>query len=233
MCPLKKTFLHKLSNFIQFSGVKQAYWNICVFPIPSTAWILTIFTVTLWGQWTSEVAQLCLTLCDPMDYHQPGSIIHGIFQARVLDGLPFPSPGDLPNPGIEPRSPTLQADALLSEPQGKPYTVGDKLNLSFFPLILTLGYTYTWLHMISQRVHMNSFSLIQSPTTPLPNYSFSLCKRSSNLSVFLLRGIGIIYFQETKNVIEYNEWEGHFYIFNKIESSGKWNYCTIKQKSNL
>ena len=35
-------------------------------------------------------------------------------------GLPFPSPGDLPNPGIEPRSPALQADALTSEPPGKP-----------------------------------------------------------------------------------------------------------------
>ena len=37
-------------------------------------------------------------------------------------GLPFPSPGDLPNPGIEPGSPVLQADALSSEPPGKPYT---------------------------------------------------------------------------------------------------------------
>ena len=35
-------------------------------------------------------------------------------------GLPFPSPGDLPNPVIEPGSPELQADALLSEPPGKP-----------------------------------------------------------------------------------------------------------------
>ena len=35
-------------------------------------------------------------------------------------GLPFPSPGDLPHPGIELRSPTLQADALTSEPPGKP-----------------------------------------------------------------------------------------------------------------
>ena len=35
-------------------------------------------------------------------------------------GLPFPSPGDLPNPGIEPRSPALQTDALPSEPPGKP-----------------------------------------------------------------------------------------------------------------
>ena len=38
-------------------------------------------------------------------------------------GLPFPSPGDLPDPGIEPRSPAFQADALTSEPPGKPYPI--------------------------------------------------------------------------------------------------------------
>ena len=38
-------------------------------------------------------------------------------------GLPFPSPGDLPDPGIKPRSPTLQTDALRSEPPGKPMLV--------------------------------------------------------------------------------------------------------------
>ena len=64
----------------------------------------------------SGVAQLCLTLCDPMDCSLPGSSVHGIFQARVLSGLPFPSPGDLPNPEIEPRSPALQTGALPSEP---------------------------------------------------------------------------------------------------------------------
>ena len=37
-------------------------------------------------------------------------------------GWPFPSPGDIPNPGIEPGSPALQADALLSEPPGKLFT---------------------------------------------------------------------------------------------------------------
>ena len=49
-------------------------------------------------------AQSCLTLCDPMDCNLPGSSVHGIFQARILEWLPFPPPGDLPNPGIEPRS---------------------------------------------------------------------------------------------------------------------------------
>ena len=50
----------------------------------------------------SEVAQLCPTLCDPVDYSLPDSSIHGIFQARYWSGLPCLSPGDLPDPGIEP-----------------------------------------------------------------------------------------------------------------------------------
>ena len=44
----------------------------------------------------------------------------GFSRQEYWHGLPFPSPGDLPHPGIELRSPTLQADALTSEPPGKP-----------------------------------------------------------------------------------------------------------------
>ena len=62
-----------------------------------------------------KVAQSCLTLCDPMDY-----TVHGIVQARILEWVPFPSPRDLPNSGIKPRSPALQRDSLPVEPQGKP-----------------------------------------------------------------------------------------------------------------
>ena len=43
---------------------------------------------------------------------------------QQLMGMPFPSPGDFPNPGIEPRSPTVQADSLPAEPQGKPKNTG-------------------------------------------------------------------------------------------------------------
>ena len=43
----------------------------------------------------------------------------GFSRQEYWSGLPFPSPGDIPNPGIEPESPTLQADALTSEPPGK------------------------------------------------------------------------------------------------------------------
>ena len=49
-----------------------------------------------------------------------GSSVQGILQAKgYWSVLPFPSPGDLPDPGIEPRSPALQADSLLFEPGGK------------------------------------------------------------------------------------------------------------------
>ena len=65
------------------------------------------------------VAQSYLTFCNPMDCSLPGSSGHGILQARYCSGLSFPSPGDLPNPRIEPRSPTLQADSLRSEPPGR------------------------------------------------------------------------------------------------------------------
>jgi hypothetical protein len=49
------------------------------------------------------VAQMCPTLCSPTDYSLPGSSVHGILQARILEGLPCLSPGVLPNLGIEPQ----------------------------------------------------------------------------------------------------------------------------------
>ena len=67
----------------------------------------------------SEVAQLFLTLLRPTDCNPPGSSIHGILQARILEWVAISSPGDLPNPGIDSGSPALQADALSSEPPGK------------------------------------------------------------------------------------------------------------------
>ena len=48
------------------------------------------------------------------------SSIHGILQARILEWEAIPSPGDIPDPGIKPRSLALQADSLSSEPPGKP-----------------------------------------------------------------------------------------------------------------
>ena len=64
----------------------------------------------------SVVAQSCLTLCDPMDCNLPDFSIHGILQARILEWVAIPFSRDLSDPEIEPGSPALQADSLLSEP---------------------------------------------------------------------------------------------------------------------
>ena len=63
------------------------------------------------------VAQSCPTLCYPI-----ARLLFpwGFFRQEYWSALPFPSPEDLPNSGIEPRSPALQADSLPSEPSGKP-----------------------------------------------------------------------------------------------------------------
>ena len=66
------------------------------------------------------VAQLGPTLCNLMDCSPPGSSVHVILQARVLDGVAIPFYRDLPDPGIKPRCPALQADSLPFEPLGKP-----------------------------------------------------------------------------------------------------------------
>ena len=62
------------------------------------------------------VAQPCLTLCDPMDYSHQAPLS----RQEYWSGLPCPSPGDHPNPGIEPRSPALQADSLPLSHLGSP-----------------------------------------------------------------------------------------------------------------
>ena len=58
-------------------------------------------------------------ICDSVNYK-----VHEVLQARMLEWVAFPSPGDLLNPGIEPRSPTLQANSLSDELPGKPQNTG-------------------------------------------------------------------------------------------------------------
>ena len=68
----------------------------------------------------SVSAQLCLTLCDPVDCSPPAPLSMGFPRQEYWSGLPFPTPGDLPDQGIELGSPALLADSLPSEPPGKP-----------------------------------------------------------------------------------------------------------------
>ena len=80
---------------------------------------MEILVSNFWSHFSSSVcvcvcvcvvcvcAQSCPTHCNPMNCSLPGSSVQGISQARILEWLPFPSPGDLPDPGIKPASPEL------------------------------------------------------------------------------------------------------------------------------
>ena len=69
---------------------------------------------------TCLVAQSCLSLCDPMDCSPPGSSVHGILQARILERVAMPSFRGSSQPRIEPTSPTLWADSFCLNHQGSP-----------------------------------------------------------------------------------------------------------------
>ena len=98
-----------------------------------------------WTYMEVKVSQLFLTLCNPMDYTD-----HGILQARTLEWVAFPYsreifPRDLPNPGIKPKSPTLQADSLPAEPPGNPCIYMAMLNLWWFIHLYTFD-LFTFMH---------------------------------------------------------------------------------------
>ena len=86
--------------------------------------------------------QSCPTRCNPVDCSPPGLLCMGFSRQEYWCGLPFPSPGDLPYPGIEPRSPALQANALPYELLGK--------SLPSFPSfreeLIILGSCQQWAH---------------------------------------------------------------------------------------
>ena len=66
-----------------------------------------------------KVTQSCPTLCNPMDY-----TVHGILQTRILEWVAFPFSRGSSQPRDGPKSPTLQADSLPAESQGKPKNTG-------------------------------------------------------------------------------------------------------------
>ena len=66
-----------------------------------------------------------------MDCSPPGSSVHGFLRQEYWSGLPFPSPEDLLDPEIEPRSSAMQADPLPSEPPGKPYLRNLNLRIKY------------------------------------------------------------------------------------------------------
>ena len=90
----------------------------------------------------SEVTQSCRLFVILWTVAHQAPLSMGFSRQEYWSGLPFPSPGDLPDPGIEPRSPALQADALTSEPPGKPNSksiMGREIGFKYrFVLVLFL-----------------------------------------------------------------------------------------------
>ena len=109
---------------------------------------------------------LCPTLWGPVDCSPPGSSVHGIFQARILEWVTISSSRDLPDPGIESRSPELQADSLLVSHLGSPFWVFS--SVQFIRSVLSDS---LWPHELQHarapcpssipRVYPNSYTLSQ------------------------------------------------------------------------
>ena len=105
----------------------------------------------------------------------------GFPRKEYWSGLPFPSPGDLPDPGIKPRSPALEADALTSEPPGKPQTtISTNICKTFNPIAEQIvfskahGILTKTDHFFNHKINLNKFKRTKnkkvcSLTTVKPN----------------------------------------------------------------
>ena len=94
-----------------------------------TTWTL-LSVVSIWGtelirphESESVSCSACLTLCDIIDCGLPGSSVHEIFQARILEWVANPFSRGSSDLGIKPISPTLQTYTLPSKPPGKPFRI--------------------------------------------------------------------------------------------------------------
>ena len=133
-------------------------------------------------------AQLCPTLCSPMDCSLSAFSVHRILQARILVWVAFLPPRDLPEPGIKPASPVspvLQADSLSTEPifssvtQSCP-TLCDPMNQSMpgFPVHHQLPeFTQTRVHRVGDVIQLSHLLLSPSPPAPNPSQHQGLFKR--------------------------------------------------------
>ena len=101
------------------------------FSLSLLVYIMGVDWITLLShsfEYMCSVAQSCLTLCNPVAWQTPLSMEFS--RQEYWSGWPFSSPGDLPDPGIEPRSHAFQADSLASEPPGKPASMWIHIHIS-------------------------------------------------------------------------------------------------------
>ena len=104
-----------LSRHKMFTSISS---KLLPFRFPSACCSFAVSTIT-----GCVSAQLCLTLGNPLDCSPPGFSVLGIFQARILEWVAIPTPGDLPNPGIESLTPALTGGfSPIESPQKHTYT---------------------------------------------------------------------------------------------------------------
>ena len=149
-------------------------------------------------------AQVCPTLCDPMDCSPPGSSVHGSFQERTLEWVAISFSRGSSHPGIEPRSPALQACALTSEPPGKPilpkkevYFTKDKIVSTKVKVTegKTLRFSFEMFYRVTKKRDSNLWTnIIQNYPmffwhfTHLPSFpKFEPCIQAEKLQAALLR----------------------------------------------
>ena len=116
------TYVYSLYKNLSGSALKAHTWSyITLFfswsSAKPTTWIVLKFT--MWSEVVKSLSRVPL-FATPWTVAYQAPLTMGFSKQEYWSGLPFPSPGDLPDPGIEPGSPALQADALPSEPPGKP-----------------------------------------------------------------------------------------------------------------
>ena len=113
-------FVYSLLQSLSFSIQTNFYLNIFKVIEDRAKWTCRCMPLTLncLRKWKLKllVAQSYLTLCSAVSCSLPGSSVRGISQARILEWIAVSFSRGLPDPGIEPRSPALQAGSLPSEP---------------------------------------------------------------------------------------------------------------------
>ena len=149
-------------------------------------------------QWTamhvpliSGVKELCCCylavkscgFCNLMDYSPLGSSVHGISQARILEWVAIPSPGDLPNPGMEPVSPTLSGRFFTTAPQGK-----SRILPKHSQVVSPMGRCCSFWYVISRTVdHFHAWHSYNFLRSLLSRFSYFFFSLSLFLAVSLLQ----------------------------------------------
>ena len=127
----EKDYIAKLSNIFKLLIYAEVFIEHQAVSIDNSfkkMWYKRLFTYFCVCFVYVLITQSCPTLCDPTVCNLPGSSVHGILQERTLKWVVITFSWYLPDPGIKPRSPALQADCLPSEPQRSSQKSGKMLN---------------------------------------------------------------------------------------------------------